>query len=87
MNAQSPCTIAMETQPAMISKDRSTVRVIPDFVGNGSSCANLNECLTGFHDCHGNATCADFHGTFTCSCNSGFQEMEEIAPILMNVHC
>ena len=33
---------------------------------------DVNECLRGSHDCHGNATCANRIGSYNCSCDGGF---------------
>ncbi|XP_037078652.1 LOW QUALITY PROTEIN: multiple epidermal growth factor-like domains protein 8, partial [Pollicipes pollicipes] len=35
-------------------------------------CPDVDECRLGTHDCHENATCANTHGAFNCTCNVGF---------------
>ena len=48
------------------------------FTGNGDSCANINECqIHGEeseprHRCDSNAQCADSPGSYSCTCNAGF---------------
>lgn len=34
--------------------------------------SDIDECLEGYHDCDGNATCVNLGGSFTCRCNEGF---------------
>ncbi|XP_052093084.1 uncharacterized protein LOC127729350 isoform X2 [Mytilus californianus] len=34
---------------------------------------DLNECDTGFNDCHEHATCTNKDGTFECDCKPGYQ--------------
>ena len=34
---------------------------------------DVNECVEETHDCHTNATCYNSIGSFTCSCNEGFE--------------
>jgi len=41
-------------------------------VGDGLSCADVNECGTDTDDCDENATCTNEPGSFACACNAGF---------------
>ncbi|XP_078691947.1 uncharacterized protein LOC144922177 [Branchiostoma floridae x Branchiostoma belcheri] len=34
---------------------------------------DVNECTDGTHNCHDEATCANTIGSFTCSCNDGYE--------------
>ncbi|VFQ85111.1 unnamed protein product [Cuscuta campestris] len=36
-------------------------------------CQNIDECKEGTNSCHGNATCIDIPGNYTCTCNKGFE--------------
>lgn len=45
-----------------------------EFVRDGGVlCADVNECLSGLHDCDYNAQCINTIGSFTCTCNPGFE--------------
>ena len=44
----------------------------PGFHGNGEFYYNANECREGTHKCSPFATCTDFVGSYSCSCNTGF---------------
>ena len=34
--------------------------------------ADINECVIDEDNCHGNASCTNTEGSFTCSCNPGY---------------
>jgi len=34
---------------------------------------DINECMTGAHNCHSNAICADNVSSFTCQCKDGYR--------------
>ena len=36
-----------------------------------ASPADINECAEGSHACHGNATCSNTVGSFSCECQAG----------------
>ena len=39
-----------------------------------SSCSDINECeLSSLNDCDGNADCTNTIGSYTCSCNPGYE--------------
>ena len=43
------------------------------FTGDGKTCADIDECADGTHDCDLNATCTNNAGSFVCACNAGYQ--------------
>ena len=34
--------------------------------------SDSNECTLGTHNCHGNATCMNTDGSFSCACDAGY---------------
>ena len=34
--------------------------------------SDVNECSLGTHDCAAEATCTDTDGSYTCTCNTGY---------------
>ena len=36
------------------------------------SLPDVNECLTGDHDCHARADCINTEGSFQCVCQDGY---------------
>jgi len=44
------------------------------FQGNGTVCAEINECNDAIHppNCHKEAHCIDQVGSYLCECNSGY---------------
>ncbi len=41
------------------------------WVGDGESCTDLNECITGQNDCLAEAMCINLPGSFSCNCPAG----------------
>ncbi|XP_078614309.1 uncharacterized protein LOC144883590 [Branchiostoma floridae x Branchiostoma japonicum] len=39
---------------------------------DGRTCQDIDECAD-FNHCHGNATCINFPGSYTCTCDDGYQ--------------
>ncbi|XP_046331504.2 fibrillin-1-like [Haliotis rufescens] len=44
----------------------------PGLTGDGQTCSEENECLTGSNNCDVNADCTDVVGSYTCACKPGF---------------
>jgi peptidoglycan/xylan/chitin deacetylase (PgdA/CDA1 family) len=42
------------------------------YAGDGTTCADIDECGTGTDTCADDATCTNTQGSFTCACNGGF---------------
>ena len=42
-------------------------------IPNRHPLSDIDECITGSHNCHSDATCTNTQGSFTCACNTGFQ--------------
>ena len=41
----------------------------------GIDCVDVNECSTKQHACHFYARCINNHGSYTCECFNGYQDM------------
>ena len=41
-------------------------------------CTDKNECTDDSNDCDANATYADTDGSFTCTCNEGFDRSGDV---------
>ena len=35
---------------------------------------DINECVTGNHDCDDTSTCTNLIGSFECTCNEGYEK-------------
>ncbi|MFN3196796.1 MAG: EGF domain-containing protein [Bradymonadia bacterium] len=51
----------------------------PGYVGDGTTCDDEDECVTGNHDCGPGATCTNTFGGFECSCPEGFTGDPQVA--------
>ena len=63
-------TTANATQGCENTEGSYTCRCPSGMVYNpfGKSCEDVDECLTGSHKCHQNATCTNINGDYICSC-------------------
>lgn len=43
------------------------------FTGNGTSCVDINECLSRTHNCSQYALCENTEGSYQCECFHGFE--------------
>eukprot|EP00667_Euglena_gracilis_P000049 EG_transcript_49 len=50
-----------------------TCQCRPGMVNQSGTCADIDECQAGTHNCNSNATCTNVVGYFLCSCNPGFR--------------
>ena len=46
------------------------------FIGDGSNCTNVNECLN--NPCNSNSICNDTFGSFNCSCKEGYLQKDKL---------
>lgn len=44
----------------------------PGWIGDGKTCANVDECSDGTFVCAPEATCQDMQGTYLCKCGPGY---------------
>ena len=44
------------------------------FIKIGSGFLDVDECASDIDNCDTNAVCTNTHGSFTCSCQSGYVE-------------
>ena len=42
------------------------------WTGDGTTCADINECMLETDNCHDDAVCTDTDGGFTCECKDGY---------------
>ncbi|XP_076817143.1 uncharacterized protein LOC143462762 isoform X3 [Clavelina lepadiformis] len=54
------------------SSDDCSCRCQLGFTGNGTHCADIDECETNLHICHQHAFCWNTLGSYSCYCDSGF---------------
>ena len=47
----------------------------PGFEGNGTLCADVDECSTGTHYCGHKSKCTNSEGSYSCSCKNGVGEV------------
>ena len=40
--------------------------------GDGTSCADIDECTLDMNTCHTKANCLNSDGSFLCECNTGY---------------
>jgi Calcium-binding EGF domain/EB module len=51
------------------------------FTSRKGFCINVNECENGFpNECHRDAKCIDYEGSYECSCNDGFHDIDPGLP-------
>ncbi|XP_078352373.1 polycystin family receptor for egg jelly-like [Oculina patagonica] len=49
-----------------------TCQCRPGYTGDGTNCSDVNECISGDHNCHDLGVCTNNHGSFTCHCQRGY---------------
>ncbi|CAK8671662.1 unnamed protein product [Clavelina lepadiformis] len=67
-------------------------KCLPGYTGNGTHCANIDECKLGIHNCDVETTrCVDKKGSFDCDCLGGYidskvlcHDMDECSTSLAN---
>ena len=46
------------------------------WTGDGRSCTDMDECAVGTHQCGAHAQCANADGSYTCTCDDGYENIE-----------
>ena len=65
-----PCA---ENADCINNEGSFTCKCADGFSGDGVTCVNSNECVSGNHNCHVEANCIDRVGSFICQCRSGYE--------------
>ena len=59
--------------------NESTCELCPSFSSSPAGSTSVMSCVfcaNGMHNCDGNATCQETPGSFTCTCNHGYESLE-----------